>query len=73
MTLVAEEAASNRRRPAWWPGLIRGLQRAGPAPIGGLHDGAGGRVYKRPRRQRGRRWPRHHRLVDLGGFCESEG
>lgn len=73
VTLAAEEAASNRLRPAWWPGPISGLQRAGPSPIGGLHDGAGGRVYKRRRRRRGRRWPRHHRFNGLGGFVNLRG
>ena len=69
MTLAAEEAASNPRRPAWWPGPISDVQRAAPSPIGGLHDGAGGRVYKRSRRRRGRRWPRHHRHIHLRFFC----
>ena len=69
MTLAAEEAASNPRRPAWWPGPISDVQRAAPSPIGGLHDGAGGRVYKRSRRRRGRRWPRHHRHIHLSVSC----
>lgn len=42
MTFVAEEAASNPQRPAWWPGPISDVQRAVPSPIRGLHDGAGG-------------------------------
>ena len=69
MTLAAEEAASNPQRPAWWPGPISDVQRAAPSPIGGLHDGAGGRVYKRSRRRRGRRWPRHHRHINLSFSC----
>ncbi|CAO2597809.1 hypothetical protein LEMLEM_LOCUS9157 [Lemmus lemmus] len=32
-------------------GPISGLQREVPSPIGGLHDGAGGTVYKPSRRQ----------------------
>lgn len=72
VTLAAEEAASNRQRPAWWPGPISGLQQAGPSPIGGLHDGAGGRVYKRPRRRRGRRLAETSQIQRLGRFRESE-